>query len=700
MATTRIGFIGAGNIAETHAAAVAAIPGLELVAVVDPVAARAAAFAKRWRIARVHQALETLIAEGNLDAVHVLVPPQLHRAVAEPLLAAGISVLLEKPMAQSSQECALLQAAAERGGALLRVNHNQVHHPAHEAARRLIDLNRIGPIRHVACLFNLPLRQLAARQLGHWMFHVPLNLLLEQAVHPLSQIHDLIGPAREVGALALPPLLLGEGQAIYNRWLVSLDCAPATAQLQIALGQTFPVWQTTVTGTDGALRIDYLHNRVALATAQRWIDASEDLRSGIAEGVAAQRQALGNFVTTVAGILNLRSRADPFYLSMKASIARFHDDVARRNGDLRGADGRTMVELCERILHAAGNPAAPATAPQSLPTDAAAQIAVIGGTGFIGTHVVERLVASGRRVAVLARSIDNLPAVFSSPLVRLVRGDARNRGDVEAAIGAASCVINLAHGGGGGSREEIEAALVGSARTVAEVCLATGVKRLVFVSSIAALYLGNPAEIVTGATPPDARAEERGDYARAKVLAERALMELCHARGLGLAILRPGVVIGQGTSPFHSGIGFYNRENHCLGWNNGRNPLPLILVEDTADAIVRAVDAPGIDGKCYNLVSDIRLSARDYIGELARVTRRPLRYHAQSVLKLYGIEIGKAGLKRLTGRAAPWPSQRDLKSRGLVASFDCSDAARDLGWTPVRDRDFFLRRAFADHLSE
>jgi nucleoside-diphosphate-sugar epimerase len=308
--------------------------------------------------------------------------------------------------------------------------------------------------------------------------------------------------------------------------------------------------------------------------------------------------------------------------------------------------------------------------------------------------VVKRLAAQGKSVGVLARGINNLPAHFFAPNVQLVRGDARKTDDVARAIGNAKTVINLAHGGGGGSRAEIEASLVGAARTVAECALAAGVQRLIFVSSIAALYLGDPSQVITGLTEPDPAPDARADYARAKVLAERAMLEMFRTRGLPVVILRPGVVIGPGTSPFHSGVGFYNHENPCMGWNDGRNALPLVLAEDVASATVNALGAAGIEGKSYNLVGDVRLTAREYIAELARVTGRPLHYHPQSVLKLYAIEMGKAAIKRATGRNDPLPSLRDLKSRGLPAKFDCSDAVRDLSWMPVSDRALFLKKGF------
>jgi nucleoside-diphosphate-sugar epimerase len=298
---------------------------------------------------------------------------------------------------------------------------------------------------------------------------------------------------------------------------------------------------------------------------------------------------------------------------------------------------------------------------------------------------------------VLARGVKNLPTLFGNAAVGIIAGDARSAADVARAIGNARTVINLAHGGGGANWAEIEANLVGGATTVAEACRARSVHRLVFVSSIAALYLGDPREVVTASTPPDARPEQRADYARAKVLAEAAMLEMHRAGGLPVVILRPGVVIGEGTSPFHSGIGYYNHETHYLGWNRGRNPLPLVLVDDVADAIVRALDAADVEGKCYNLVGDVRLTAREYVSALARATGRPLAYHPQPVLKIYAIELAKALVKRASGRRDAWPSLHDLKSRGLAAQFDCSAEARALGWKPVADRTEFLRQGFQVH---
>ena len=237
--------------------------------------------------------------------------------------------------------------------------------------------------------------------------------------------------------------------------------------------------------------------------------------------------------------------------------------------------------------------------------------------------------------------------------------------------------------------------MVAGARTVAEACLARGVGRLVHVSSIAALYLGQPDAVVTGMTEVDPRPARRSAYAHGKAASERLLVDLAQRTGLALCIVRPGLVVGAGGVALHGGLGFANNGQHCLGWNAGDNPLPFVLVEDVAEAIFLASRADAAAGRRYNLVGDVRPSARDYLGELARALGRPLVFHPQTLAYQQAVELGKWLVKRAIGRPAPLPSYRDLKSRGLMARFDCADAKDDLGWRPVADRAEFMRRGVA-----
>ena len=133
---------------------------------------------------------------------------------------------------------------------------------------------------------------------------------------------------------------------------------------------------------------------------------------------------------------------------------------------------------------------------------------------------------------------------------------------------------------------------------------------------------------------------------------------------------------------------------------SGRNPLPFVLVEDVADAIARAALKPELSGRSLNLVGDVAMTAREYIDELALAIGRPLRFHGQLPEKLYLVEWGKWGVKRLAGRKEALPNYRDLRSRGCLATFDCSDAKAALDWAPVSEREVFIDKAIRVHAAE
>src|SRR5271157_4238028 len=193
----RVCLVGAGNIAQAHAEVLRGLKSVQLSAVVDPNTNAANRFARLWNVPRVFPSVDAALADDNFDCAHVLVPPDVHCRAALPILAAGKSVLLEKPLGVSSQECQQLLAAGGTSAAL-GVNQNFVFHPAFARLRRMIQSRKLGTPRYIDCIYNVPLRQLAARQFGHWMFDAPGNLLLEQAVHPLSQIAALAGAIGDV----------------------------------------------------------------------------------------------------------------------------------------------------------------------------------------------------------------------------------------------------------------------------------------------------------------------------------------------------------------------------------------------------------------------------------------------------------------------------------------------------------------------
>ena len=122
MRAIRCAVFGAGHFGRYHAQKYAALPGAELVAVVDPDPERARALA-----AEVGTRAATSIDEvaGAIEAASVAVPTHAHHDVATRLLEAGIHVLIEKPIAETIEQADALVALAAARGRILQVGHLQ-----------------------------------------------------------------------------------------------------------------------------------------------------------------------------------------------------------------------------------------------------------------------------------------------------------------------------------------------------------------------------------------------------------------------------------------------------------------------------------------------------------------------------------------------------------------------------------------------
>ena len=143
------------------------------------------------------------------------------------------------------------------------------------------------------------------------------------------------------------------------------------------------------------------------------------------------------------------------------------------------------------------------------------------------------------------------------------------------ALQGARRYIHLATGNGD-DWETVKKVMVDGSARVAEQCAEAGVERLVYVSSIAALYTGpdGAASSIADSWDTDAQLDKRPIYARGKAEAEKALKAIADRTGLKLVVTRPGVVLGEGTPMQHSGLGLWVRDNHYVGWDSATTPCP------------------------------------------------------------------------------------------------------------------------------
>jgi predicted dehydrogenase len=152
----RIAVQGAGLIGKRHIAHVVNEDCAELAAIVDPhptAQALAAERGTRW-----YPSLAAMCAEQQPDGVIIATPTQMHVENALEAIAAGMAVLVEKPIADDVADATRLVEAAEQAGIPLLVGHHRRHNPLIQEAKKAIESGRLGQIVavHGTCWFYKP----------------------------------------------------------------------------------------------------------------------------------------------------------------------------------------------------------------------------------------------------------------------------------------------------------------------------------------------------------------------------------------------------------------------------------------------------------------------------------------------------------------------------------------------------------------
>jgi predicted dehydrogenase len=127
--------IGVGHLGRHHARILSTMEGVTLSAVVDTRAEQAAEIAA---VANTRALTDHRELIGEVDAVVVSVPTELHADIAVSFLERGTPVLVEKPLSRSLADADRILAAARAGGAMIAVGHTERHNPAVAVAVRLV----------------------------------------------------------------------------------------------------------------------------------------------------------------------------------------------------------------------------------------------------------------------------------------------------------------------------------------------------------------------------------------------------------------------------------------------------------------------------------------------------------------------------------------------------------------------------------
>jgi predicted dehydrogenase len=148
----RIGVIGCGTIAYWgHLRSLQRLKGATLAAAADPDPA-ARTRAARMVDGPIYERAADLL-RGDIDAVIVSAPPQMHAELAIAAARAGKHVYVEKPLATTAEDARAVAGAVAQSGVIAAVGFNYRHHPAHLRARALLKQGRIGKVVAVQSVF-------------------------------------------------------------------------------------------------------------------------------------------------------------------------------------------------------------------------------------------------------------------------------------------------------------------------------------------------------------------------------------------------------------------------------------------------------------------------------------------------------------------------------------------------------------------
>jgi predicted dehydrogenase len=246
-----IGTLGAARITPSALVRPArTVDGVVVAAVAARDRERAAAFAAKHGIGRVHSTYEDLLADPDLAAVYVPLPNGLHAEWTLKALEAGKHVLCEKPLTSNAGEAGQVAEAAASSGLVVMEAFHYRYHPLAERMKHIVDSGVLGAVRHIETAMCIPL---PLKNDIRYRYELAGGATMDLGCYAIHQLRFLAGAEPEVIAatakLARPYV---------DRWMQADFGFPdgRTGRMTCALWSARVLdLSVRVSGTDGDLHV-------------------------------------------------------------------------------------------------------------------------------------------------------------------------------------------------------------------------------------------------------------------------------------------------------------------------------------------------------------------------------------------------------------------------------------------------------------
>jgi nucleoside-diphosphate-sugar epimerase len=307
------------------------------------------------------------------------------------------------------------------------------------------------------------------------------------------------------------------------------------------------------------------------------------------------------------------------------------------------------------------------------------KVLVTGGSGFLGSHIVEKLVADGHDVACLVRKTSNTKHLASLG-VELREGAVDAAETLPAAVADREAIIHCAGLVKARQYEDFERVHTGGTLALADAAKrhAKSLKRFVHVSTAGVMGAGKKGgKHVEGDTPAPAT-----PYSRSKLAGELALLEL---KGeLPITVIRPPAIYGPRDNEILAFFQMVRRTRMAFRMGGSMKSMSLVYGPDCADACVRAASTEVPSGSVYFVEDGYTYTFDDMAHAIAAAYGIGLwGVPSLPVPLVTAAAFGSEMFAKLTNRAVIF--KRDKLPELLMEHFviDSSAARRDLGWKPT-----------------
>jgi nucleoside-diphosphate-sugar epimerase len=317
-------------------------------------------------------------------------------------------------------------------------------------------------------------------------------------------------------------------------------------------------------------------------------------------------------------------------------------------------------------------------------------VLVTGGTGFLGGHLVERLVARGDKVRALVRPTSDTSRLRGLG-VELAEGDVTDRASVEEAARGVDVVYHAAAlASDWGPYEEFHRVNVKGTQHVIDACQAQRVHRLVHVSTQSVVFAFDHHQGTDETYPIPAR--HRDYYSATKAEAERRVLD-AHSGALFTAAVRPHLIWGPRDTTFLPRVEALARRRQLILVGGGRTRISLSYVDNVIDGLFLCAERDAAGGEAFFVVDQEPVEIGRYLSRLCEAVGAP----APAGSLPYGVAFTAATLVEwvwgmLRRRSPPPISRYGIALLGHHTVFRWEKAHRLLGYTPAVDFEEGLRR--------